>query len=74
MEAKTAARRLRREIVVVLVLKLILLTALWLAFVRDARVEVGAERMQAQAAGAPSSSSKPSSSSSSPVLSVSQEP
>ena len=29
MQAKTAARRLRREIVVVLLLKLILLTALW---------------------------------------------
>jgi cytoskeletal protein RodZ len=73
METETLARRLRREIVVVLLLKLFLLTALWWVFVRDARVEVGAERMQAQAAGAPSSS-KPSSSSSSPVLSASQEP
>ena len=74
MQAKTAARRLRREIVVVLLLKLILLTALWWVFVRHARVEVGAERMQAQAAGAPPVASKPSSSPSSPVLSVSQEP
>ena len=74
MEAKTAARRLRREIVVVLLLKLILLTALWWVFVRDARVEVGAERMQAQAAGSPSSSSQPSSLPPSPVLPVSQEP
>ncbi|WP_142804018.1 cytochrome oxidase putative small subunit CydP [Tepidiphilus sp. J10] len=74
METETLARRLRREIVVVLLLKLFLLTALWWVFVRDARVEVGAERMQAQAAGAPSSFSKPSSSSSSPVLSASQEP
>ena len=41
-------RRLVREITLVIVLKLILITALWWAFVRDAKVPVEAGAMAAQ--------------------------
>ena len=40
-------RKLLRELTVVVVLKFIVLTALWFAFVRDQRVSVDAERAAA---------------------------
>ena len=48
-------RRLVREITLVIVLKLILITALWWAFVRDAKVAVDPGAMAAQVV-APASS------------------
>ncbi|WP_454456280.1 cytochrome oxidase putative small subunit CydP [Thauera phenylacetica] len=41
-------RRLVREITLVIVLKLILITALWWAFIRDAKVAVDPGAMAAQ--------------------------
>ncbi|THF63341.1 cytochrome oxidase putative small subunit CydP [Pseudothauera rhizosphaerae] len=46
-----ADRKLLREIVVVVVLKLLLITALWWAFIRDHRVEVDVQRMAVHASG-----------------------
>lgn len=60
METNTLARRLRREIAVVLLLKLFLLTALWWGFIRDARVTVAPEGMQTHLAGVPRAASAPS--------------
>ena len=40
-------RKLLRDITIVVVLKLIALTALWFAFVRDQKVSVDAERAAA---------------------------
>jgi len=40
-------RRLLRELVVVIVLKLVILIALWFAFVRDQRVSVDADSVAA---------------------------
>jgi len=48
-------RRLVREITLVIVLKLILITALWWAFIRDAKVAVDPGAMAAQVV-APASS------------------
>ena len=48
-------RRLVREITVVIVVKLILITALWWAFIRDAKVAVDPGAMAAQVV-APASS------------------
>ena len=48
-------RRLVREITLVIVLKLILITALWWTFIRDAKVEVDPGVMAAQVV-APASS------------------
>ena len=48
-------RRLVREITLVIVLKLILITALWWAFIRDAKVPVDPGTMAAQVV-APASS------------------
>jgi len=45
-------RRLVHHLAIVVALKLVVITALWLAFVQDARVEVGAEQASAQI-GAP---------------------
>lgn len=42
-----ADRKLLREIVVVVVLKLVLITALWWAFIRGHQVEVDVQRMVA---------------------------
>jgi hypothetical protein len=50
-----ADRKLLREIVVVVVLKLAVLALLWNAFVRDARVPVDAARVASQLSAAPSS-------------------
>lgn len=46
----TTDRRLVREITVVIVIKLILITALWWAFIRDAKVPVDPGAMAAQVA------------------------
>ncbi len=43
-----ADRKLMREIVVVVVLKLVVLTGLWWAFIRDARVTVDAAAVAVQ--------------------------
>ena len=43
-------RRLVREITVVIVVKLMLITALWWAFIRDAKVPVDPGAMAAQVA------------------------
>lgn len=48
-------RRLVREITVVIIVKLILITALWWAFIRDAKVAVDPGAMAAQVV-APASS------------------
>lgn len=48
-------RKLLRELVVVVLLKLIVLIALWFAFVRDQRVSVDAERVAAVVASPVSS-------------------
>ena len=48
-------RRLVREITLVIILKLILITALWWAFIRDAKVAVDPGAMAAQVV-APASS------------------
>lgn len=48
-------RRLVREITVVIVVKLMLITALWWAFIRDAKVAVNPGAMAAQVV-APASS------------------
>ena len=50
-------RRLVREITLVIVLKLILITALWWAFIRDAKVAVDPGAMAAQVV-APASSKR----------------
>ncbi|WP_114649437.1 cytochrome oxidase putative small subunit CydP [Pseudothauera hydrothermalis] len=44
-------RKLLREIVVVVVLKLVLIAALWWGFIRDHKVEVDSARMAVHAAG-----------------------
>ncbi|WP_068636690.1 cytochrome oxidase putative small subunit CydP [Thauera butanivorans] len=46
-----ADRKLLREIVVVVVLKLVLITALWWAFIRGHQVEVDVQRMVAHTSG-----------------------
>jgi len=43
-------RKLLREIVVVVALKLVLIAALWWVFIRDHKVEVDAARMAVHAA------------------------
>jgi len=43
-----ADRKLLREIVIVVILKLVVLTGLWWAFVRDARVTVDAAAVAVQ--------------------------
>lgn len=52
-------RRLVRELVVVVVIKLALLTALWWVFVRDARVTVDPEAMTAHAIATPAGTVHP---------------
>ena len=49
-------RRLVRHLAIAVALKLVAITALWLAFVQDARVMVGAEQAAAHL-GAPKSPS-----------------
>lgn len=44
-------RKLLHEIVVVVVLKLVLITALWWVFIHDHKVEVDTARMAVHAAG-----------------------
>ena len=46
----TTDRRLVREITMVIVIKLMLITALWWAFIRDAKVPVDPSAMAAQVA------------------------
>ncbi|HEY0843888.1 MAG TPA: hypothetical protein VGE12_00870 [Noviherbaspirillum sp.] len=48
-------RRLLRHLVTAVLVKLLVLTALWWTFVRDARVSVDTERVAAQVSSAASS-------------------
>lgn len=50
-DMQASDRKLLHEIVVVVVLKLVLITALWWVFIHDHKVEVDTARMAVHAAG-----------------------